>query len=74
MSSINQRLLNTLVVFDADGEPDTQADNASSTSPTAANTSPFDTLLAGLRQMILLGQTPCRSSTKASARDEGDGQ
>ncbi len=74
MSSIDQRPVNTLVAFDADGGPGTQADNASSTGTTAANRSPFDTLLAGLRQMILLGQPPSHSSRRASARDEGDVQ
>ena len=74
MSSIDQRPVNALVTFDADGGPDTLVENASDTSATAASTLPFDTLLAGLRQMILLGQTSCRSSMKAPARDEGDCQ
>ena len=74
MSSIDRRPVDTLAAVDADGGPGPQADNASSTGVTGVNTLPFDALLAGLRQMILLGQRPCRSPMKASARGEGDGQ
>ena len=74
MSSIDQRPVNALQLFDANGRPCTQAGNAPDAGATAASHSPFDTLLAGLHQMILLGQAARPHSVGATARDGGDGQ
>ena len=74
MSSIDQRPVNALPAFDADGASRTPSGNAPGAGATTASHSPFDTLLAGLHQMILLGQASRHHSMRVTARDEGDGQ
>jgi len=71
MNSIDQRPVNTLTASDADGVPGTQAGNPSDLGAIATSHPPFDMLLTGLHQMILLGQAACPQSRRASTRDGG---
>ena len=74
MSSIDQRPVNALQPFDAGGRPCTPAGDTSDDGATEASISPFDTLLAGLHQMILLGQALRHQTIRGTAHDEGEGQ
>lgn len=72
MSSIDHHPANTLQIIDvADAQPAMPSAAFGSTA-SAVGHPPFDELLAGLNQLILLGQATRRPVTRHAAFEEDD--